>query len=81
MDSNAKGRELESAVHAIEAVILEASPALREKPFVIESRKRIAVGGVHHEIDIFVTVEAAGSGVLAWIRDLGPLQKRFHFLQ
>src|SRR5713101_206774 len=54
-----KGRELERAVHAIEAVILESSPALREKPFTIEARKRIAVGGVHHEIDIFVTVEVA----------------------
>jgi Restriction endonuclease len=46
-------------VHAIEAVILESSPALREKPFTIETRKRINVGGVHHEIDIFVTVEVA----------------------
>lgn len=46
-------------MHAIEAVILESSPALREKPFTIESRKRVAVGGVHHEIDIFVTVEIA----------------------
>ncbi len=54
-----KGRELERAVHAIEAVILESSPALREKPFLIETRKHIAVGGVHHEIDIFVTVEVA----------------------
>ena len=54
-----KGRELESVVHAIEAVILESSPALREKPFKIETRKRINVSGVHHEIDIFVTVELA----------------------
>jgi hypothetical protein len=54
-----KGRELESAVHAIEAVILEPSPALREKSFAIETRKRINVGGVRHEIDIFVTVEVA----------------------
>jgi len=54
-----KGRELESAVHAIEAVILESSPALRDRPFTIETRKRINVAGVHHEIDILVTVEVA----------------------
>jgi hypothetical protein len=59
MVPDAKGRELERAVQAIEAVILESSPTLREKPFTIEARKRIAVGGVHHEIDIFVTVEVA----------------------
>ena len=54
-----KGRELERAVQAIEAVILESSPALREQPFKIEARKRINIGGVHHEIDILVTVEPA----------------------
>ena len=54
-----KGRELERAVQAIGAVILKSSPALREQPFKIEARKRVNVGGVHHEIDIFVTVEAA----------------------
>jgi hypothetical protein len=54
-----KGRELENAVHAIEAVILESSPPLRERTFKIQTRKRINVGGVHHEIDIFVTVEVA----------------------
>jgi hypothetical protein len=59
MDSDAKGRELENAVHAIEAVILQSSPTLHDKAFAIEARKRIAVGGVHHEIDIFVIVEVA----------------------
>jgi len=54
-----KGRALERAVHAIEAVILKSSPALREKAFRIEMRKQLNVGGVHHEIDIFVTVEIA----------------------
>src|ERR1700682_4875244 len=62
-----KGRELELAVHAIEAVILESSPALREKPFIIETRKRISVGGVHHEIDIFVTVEVAKGNTTTFI--------------
>lgn len=57
--SNEKGRALERAVHAIEAVILESSPDLRENAFRIETRKQIIVGGVHHEIDIFVTVDAA----------------------
>lgn len=59
MTSDEKGRALESAVHAIEAVILESSPALREKPFTIETRKLIEVDGVRHEIDIMVTVELA----------------------
>src|SRR4051812_9441896 len=54
-----KGRELERAVHAIEAVILESSPALRERPFTIKARKILVVGGVRHEIDIFVTVDVA----------------------
>ena len=59
MGSDAKGRELENAVHAIESVILQSSPTLHDKAFNIEARKRITVGGVHHEIDIFVTVEVA----------------------
>ncbi|HLN02097.1 MAG TPA: restriction endonuclease [Bryobacteraceae bacterium] len=54
-----KGVALEVAVHAIEAVILESSPSLRGQPFEIERRKTITVDGVHHEIDIFVTVGAA----------------------
>jgi hypothetical protein len=54
-----KGRVLEGAVHAIERVILQTSPALQEKQFRIDTRKIIDVGGVHHEIDIFVTVEIA----------------------
>jgi hypothetical protein len=59
MTPEEKGRALERAVHAIEAVILESSPSLREKPFRIEMRKTLSVGGVHHEIDVFVTVEIA----------------------
>jgi hypothetical protein len=47
-----KGHALEDAVHAIEGAILESSPSLREKPFRIEMRKVINVGGVHHEIDV-----------------------------
>jgi hypothetical protein len=59
MDSDAKGRELENAVHAIESVILQSSPTLHDKALTIEARKHITVGGVHHEVDIFVTVEVA----------------------
>lgn len=52
-----KGNALEAAVAAIESHILSTSPALREKTFLIESKKIITVNGVHHEIDIFVTID------------------------
>lgn len=52
-----KGNALEAAVAAIERQILGTSPALREKPFIIENKKIISVEGVRHEIDIFVTIE------------------------
>jgi hypothetical protein len=52
-----KGNALESAVAAIEAHILRTTPGLSEKTFLIESKKIINVGGVHHEIDIFVTID------------------------
>jgi hypothetical protein len=48
-----KGNALEAAVAAIEHHILSTSPALREKTFLIESKKIITADGVHHEIDIF----------------------------
>ena len=59
MTAAEKGRALEDAVQAIEAVILEFSPGLREESFRIATRQRVNAGGVHHEIDILVTVEAA----------------------
>jgi hypothetical protein len=52
-----KGDSLEAAVSTIETHILSTTPALREKTFLIESKKIIDVGGVHHEIDIFVTID------------------------
>ena len=52
-----KGNALEMAVAAIERHILATSPGLRENTFVIESKKIICVGGVHHEIDIFVSID------------------------
>lgn len=54
-----KGNALQEAVHAIEEHILRTSPALKEKSFLFEDKKVICVGGVHHEIDIYVTVDAA----------------------
>lgn len=59
MVPDARGNELEHAVRVIEGAILQASPALYDKAFKIEMRKRTKVGGVHHEIDIYVTVEVA----------------------
>jgi hypothetical protein len=52
-----KGNVLEAAVKLIENLILSTSPALKEKPFLFESKKIINVNGVHHEIDIFVTID------------------------
>jgi Restriction endonuclease len=52
-----KGNALEAAVVAIEELILRTSPNVKEKTYLIESKKRINVGGVHHEIDLFVTFE------------------------
>jgi restriction endonuclease len=54
-----KGDALQQAAHAIEEHILRTSPALREKTLLIEDKKVVCVGGVHHEIDIFVTVNVA----------------------
>ncbi len=59
MLANEKGHALENAVHAIEHFILQCSPTLQDKAFRIEAREHINVAGVHHEIDIFVTVEIA----------------------
>ncbi|MGD0360160.1 MAG: hypothetical protein ABSC93_04790 [Bryobacteraceae bacterium] len=59
MAADDKGEALEIAVHAIEQVILESSPALRGQRFYVERRKIVNIAGVRHEIDIFVTVGAA----------------------
>jgi hypothetical protein len=52
-----KGNALEAAVLAVEKLILGTSPNVKEKTYRIESKKIINVGGVHHEIDLFVTFE------------------------
>jgi hypothetical protein len=60
--SQEKGDALEQAVEAIEGLILRGSPNLKAKSYLIESKKIITVGGVHHEIDLFVTVDLGGPG-------------------
>jgi len=52
-----KGNALEVAVVAIENLILRTSPSVKEKTYRVESKKLINVGGVRHEIDVFVTFE------------------------
>jgi hypothetical protein len=54
----AKGSNLEKAVQLIEDAILRASPALKKKAFTIERNKIMAVAGVHHEIDVWVEIDA-----------------------
>ena len=55
-----KGDALEVAVAAIEHVILLNSPTLKGTP-QFERKKRINVGGVHHEIDLYLTIDS-GAG-------------------
>jgi hypothetical protein len=54
-----KGDALHRAVSTLEHYILGTSPSLKEKTFLFENKKIVCVGGVHHEIDIFVTVDIA----------------------
>jgi hypothetical protein len=55
-----KGNALERAVRAIETAILSQAPGYDEKTFRVEEKKRIKTKeGVPHEIDIWVTVDAA----------------------
>jgi len=51
--SQEKGNALEAAVLAIEERILRTSPNVKEKTYLIESKKLINVAGVRHEIDLF----------------------------
>jgi hypothetical protein len=57
--SQQKGDALEVAVAAIEHVILHNS--LSVSGIQLERKKRINVGGVHHEIDLFLTIDS-GAG-------------------
>jgi hypothetical protein len=54
-----KGDALHHAVLAIERHILHTAPHLKDKNFKIEDKKIINAAGVHHEIDIFVSVASA----------------------
>jgi hypothetical protein len=58
--SQEKGDALELAVAAIEHVILHNSPSLGGPPH-FERKKRINVSGVHHEIDLHLTIDS-GAG-------------------
>jgi Restriction endonuclease len=53
--AKAKGTALEDAVRAIEDTILRSSPGLSEGTFRFQSNRIVKIGGVRHEIDIFVT--------------------------
>lgn len=55
--SQQKGNSLEMAVHALESAILRRSPGYSEKTFHIAGKRIIRIGGVHHEVDIWVNVE------------------------
>ena len=57
---NEKGDALEVAVSAIEHAILSSSPSLSGTP-LFERKKRVNCGGVHHEIDLYLTIDS-GAG-------------------
>ena len=57
--SQQKGDALEAVVAAVEALILETSPTTKDKTNIIESKKIVNVGGVRHEIDLYVTCDIA----------------------
>jgi hypothetical protein len=54
-----KGDALQDTVVLIESTILHTAPHLKEKNFTIEPKKIINSDGVHHEIDVYVTVDSA----------------------
>jgi hypothetical protein len=55
--TKAKGDSLEAAVHVLESAILKLSPLYNDKTFRIQGKKTISIAGVHHELDIWVSVE------------------------
>lgn len=58
-DPRNRGFLLEGIVSQLEGFILRQSPVLAEHAFKMERNKIICVEGVHHEIDLYVTVDAA----------------------
>src|SRR5580704_17255961 len=59
--SKDKGDALEHAVKAIESVIRRSYSGLSENTLRIEAKKIVVVEGVHHEIDVHVTVDLGRS--------------------
>lgn len=59
MNSTEKGNALEQAVAGIEDAIVKNNPSLAHSSYRIEPKKRIVVGGVTHELDVFVTFDFA----------------------
>jgi Restriction endonuclease len=55
--AKAKGDSLEAAIHILEAAILKSNPLYSDKTFRVQGKKVISVAGVHHELDIWVSVE------------------------
>jgi hypothetical protein len=52
--SKETGNALETAVRAIEGAIIKSSPAFAEGTFEIEGNKVVSIGGVRHEVDVYV---------------------------
>jgi hypothetical protein len=72
-----KGDALHHAVLALERHILNTAPHLKNKNFKIEDKKKIHADGVHHEIDIYVTVETApGYSEAIYIFECKNLKKK-----
>jgi hypothetical protein len=63
LSPNEKGDALEVAVSAIEHAILSNSPSLSGAP-LFERKKRVNCDGVHHEIDLYLTIDS-GAGYKA----------------
>jgi len=55
--SQKKGDALEDAVHVLESVILQTNPATKEATITIETKKRVTIEGIRHEIDVFITID------------------------
>ena len=56
-DSILPGQDLERSVEMIERLILQSSSGLSEATFRIRNRVILAVGGVHHEVDVWVDID------------------------
>lgn len=59
-----KGDALERAVQLLETFILGTNPATKDAIVTIEPKKIVAVNGVKHEIDIYITIDS-GKGYKA----------------